>query len=166
MTNTTHRCNPRFSQVNQAPNENDDALYEQLRYQKLCLGWYVEVGVVLFLREKKCCSYLSFLYICWLLCLLCLSPCLCLACDERWWRRRAVIAGNLVHYQLIIKPGQMSRCCPVATSVPPCSTSTQTLLDLSKIRHTALIYLTTWICWNICNDGEVSMTGVSKILTI
>ena len=117
--------------------------------------------------ERKNIVHIFHLSICWLLCLLCLSPCLCLACDERWWRRRAVIAGNLVHYQLIIKPGQMSRrCCPVATSVPPCSTSTQTLLDLSKIRHTALIYLTTWICWNICNDGEVSMTGVSKILTI
>ena len=77
----------------------------------------------------------------------------------------AVIDGNLLHYQLIIKPGQMSRCCPVATSVPPrCPAELQNLskhfLKLLETTHnlgSSLIFLTT------CSRGGSVSLKVQRV---
>ena len=76
-----------------------------------------------------CSSHLAFVFVLSLQYFSCPLAAVCLLCLSHlafvWhvtsgggWLG-AVIDGNLLHYQLIIKPGQMSRCCPVATSVPP-----------------------------------------------
>ena len=121
----------------------------------LCWGW----GCIA--PRIKCCPYLPFVH--FLASLFALFVTLPLS--GMW---RAVVAEARCNWrQFAVAPinYQTHPNEPLPTSVPPCSTATQTLLQSSKIGHSMLIYLTTWICWNICDNGAVSTIGVPKILT-